>query len=212
MRKYSFDEIKGVMECKRYKFFTNGYYNLNLIGVRSSESKSDKFDDHFHLIYRDSDNRFKHHIFACTTDPGKHWLINPFVPAGTAILVPDQYRGAFKLGIHGRSWSSGGYEALEQAAPMNYVRDFNKDIKLDFSLYREPELRKIHMFRANIKSNIHRASMTTLVSNVGRYSAACQVIQSYSGFKTLIDVVKKSIKFGYGNSFSYTLLEQQDFE
>lgn len=211
MKQQTFSEITEVIEEKGYRFFTKGYYNLNLIGVRSSESKSDAFDDLYHLIFRAEDNHFKHYVFPFTSDPGKHWLLNPLNSGGTAIVVPNQYLGVYKLGIHGRTWASGGYPALEQVKEMEYVRDNNKDSILDFDLYRDPAKRKKYAFWANLKSNTHRASKWKKVLNVGKYSAACQVIQDPNHFeRTLIPILKKSIGI-WGNSFSYTLLESKDF-
>lgn len=211
MKKYSFGEIMSVVKDKGYSFFTKGQYNLNFIGIRSENSISDKFDDHYHIIYRGSDDRFKHYCLDFTSDPGKHWLLNPMNPRGTAILVPYQYRGVYSLGVHGRSWSSGGYEALEQVKPMMYVRDNSKNTKLDFDLYRDPYKRKRNVFWDNIKSNTHRASRLKKVLNVGKYSAGCQVIQDINDFeKILIPLCRKAKKI-WGGVFSYTLLEENDF-
>jgi hypothetical protein len=211
MRVHTLKEIRKVYDAKGYTFYTKGLYNLNIIGVRSSDSKSDKFDDHLHLIYRSFDNQWKHYTFNITTDPGKYWLNNPFTKKGTAILVPYQYKGVFQLGIHGRSHASGGYEALEQVKPMMYVRDNNKDDILNFDLYEGNIFKNPNVFQDNIKSNIHRASQWKTLLNVGRYSAACQVIQQPTDFDFFIKACKKS-KAVWGNSFSYTLLEEKLFD
>ena len=211
MRDFKFSEIRKVMQDKGYTFFEKGKYNLNLIGIRSSNSKSDQFDDSYNVIYKNFNNQWKHLRFPFTSDPGKHWLTNPLNNDGTAILIPNQYLGVYQVGIHGRSWASGGYQALEQIKPMEYVRDWNKDDVLDFNLYQDPKLRIQHAFKANIKSNTHRASQWKKVLNVGKYSAACQVMQDPEHFKTLMALANKSADM-YGNKLTYTLLEEQDFD
>lgn len=206
MEKAGFDQIRNVMTQKGYTFYTSGTYNLNLIGVRSSNSKSDQFDDHFHVIYRGEDNRFKHLTFDCTTDPGKNWLLNPMNIAGCAIMVPGQYRSAYTIGKH-----KGDYDALVQAKPICFVRDGNKDQNLDFSLYGTADARKKNAFMDVIGANIHRASAVKKLLNVGLYSAACQVIDDPADFKTLMDLVPLQVKNGNGKNFTYSLLEESDF-
>jgi len=205
--KYSFQQILDVLDKKRYTFYSSGIYNLNLIAVRSENSVSDSFDDNLYIIYRSEDSRFKIHEFPITTDPGKHWLLNPMNVKGCAILVPGQYKSVFQIGGRHKD-----YEALEQCAPMFYVRDNDKNNILNFDLYRNPELRKIHGFWDVIKSNIHRSSPTGLSNLVNRWSASCQVLQKRSDFDTLIALSHKNKANGHGDKLSYVLLEERDFK
>jgi hypothetical protein len=207
MKQVTSVEIRRVFEEKGYSFFSGGPYDLNIYGIRSNNSQSNKFDDIIGVIYEDSKGILRHKRYAATTDPGLHWLLNPLNVRGTAILVPGQYRGAYRVGIHGRSSSSGGYTALEQKIPMRYVRDNNLNSKLDFSLYENPS----NIFSANIKTNIHRAHLSRLQSVVEKYSAGCQVIQDSADFLELLDICKLAIAHGWNNSFTYTLLEERDF-
>ena len=100
--KYNFSEILSVMDKKNYAYYTRGLYNLNLIGVRSENSVSDKFDDLLYAFYRADDNHFKLHEFPMTSDAGRHWLLNPMNIRGCAILVPGQYRNCYQIG--GMCW------------------------------------------------------------------------------------------------------------
>jgi hypothetical protein len=211
MRTPDFAIIRSAYERKGYKFYVTGPYNLNIWGIRANDSKSNKFDDVIGVSFYEKADQQNPRILCwnATTDPGKYWLMNPMAIGGTAILVPGQYRGAYKLGIHGRS-SKSPYQALEQKDSMLYVRDNDKDTELDFSLYRDENKLKVHGFRANIKSNIHRASAWKVVQLVERYSAACQVIQDPAGFKFLISLVNKYIQHGFPNSLTYTLFEESD--
>jgi hypothetical protein len=203
----NFQEVANAYERMGYKFFKNGTYNLNIWGIRSLSSKSNKFDDIGGALCYTGINKPFLLTAPITTDPGKYWLQNPMNKNGTAILVPGQYSGSHALGYHGRNGLS-PYEALEQIGEMLYVRDNNKDEILDFDLYRNPEKLKIHGFRENIKSNIHRASINKIVQLVERYSAACQVYQDSAEFAELIALVKLSLKAGFKNSFTYTLFEE----
>lgn len=204
----SFDSIRKVFEKKRYKFFETGDYNLNIGGIRSSNSKSNSFDDLVFIAYKVHGQEILE-VFPATTDPGKHWLYNPLNAYGTAIMVPDQYTGAYAIGVHGRSGKF-PYKALEQIRPMKYVRDDNVNDILDFSLYKDTRKRHDHIFTANIKSNIHRASKWKVVRFVDRYSAGCQVIQKPKDFDEFMRICNTSTN-AYGNSFTYTLLEEEDF-
>lgn len=179
---------------------------LNLCSIRSKESQSNKFDDLTIGFYHDHQSQCHILIFDSTTDPGKYWLQNPSNREGTAILVPGQYFDVYEIGIHGRTGLN-PYEAFEQCGPMQYVRDNNKDLVLDFDLIKDRK----NIFWANIKSNIHRASKLILAQFVEKYSAACQVIQSASGFQSLLEAGKNQIKKTNKKKFDYALFTEDQF-
>lgn len=195
------EKLIEVYRKKNYEFDLRDNV-VNLFGIRAKESQSDKFDDTVGLFVSLEGKR-KLELYQATTDPGKNWLLTPMRKEGTAIMVPGQYRDLYMLGRHK------DYEALEQRANANYVRDNNKDSKLDFSLYREG---KGEIFSDNIKSNLHRASSNKIVNFVGLYSAACQVIQNPKHFESLLGYCKNQIHHGWPNRFNYTLLEITDFQ
>lgn len=199
-------ELLKAIEAKGYIIFTKGDYNLNIIGIRSKNSKSDEFDDMIYVFYK-YQNQWFIESFPCTTDPGKHWLLNPLNKNGTIIMVPGQYRGAYEIGMHGRSGKY-PYTALEQIKPIDYVRDNNKDIKLDFDLYSDSS----NIFSDIAKTNIHRASSWKLLLGIGKYSAGCQVIQDPKKFDRFMELCELQKAHGNGNSFTYTLLEERDIE
>lgn len=204
--KYSINRIKQAIQSKSYAFFENGSYNLNIIGIRSAISRSNEFDDYIYVIYKDGAGSWICHEYKATTDPGKPYLLNPLAGTkGTAILVPDQYRGTYTIGIHGRSRPSVAYKALEQVKDMRYVRDNNRDSVIDSSLYSNPS----NIFSANLKTNIHRASKNVIARFVEKHSAGCQVIQNPAEFDEFLALCEISSK-KYGNRFTYTLLEEKD--
>lgn len=211
------DKLRAVIHAKTgrdgapYRFFENGAYNLNIIGVRRETSKSNEFDDLLLVAYRDDRSAWQLKEYKITTDPGKPWLLKPMDPAGTAVMVPGQYAGAYAIGLHGRSFASGPYKALEQVAPIAYVRDGNKDEKIDVSLYRDPAKAAKAIFWGILKTNIHRASKWAPVRTVETYSAGCQVFQDPKAFEEFLALCERSRANFKKNSFTYTLLEERDF-
>ena len=202
IQRISYKRIKLRYEQKGYTFFEKPY-DLNVFGIRSLNKIAGRFDDYVGVAYKDNSNTERLFIVKATTDPGTKWLLNPLHPKGAAILLPGQYRRAYKLGVHGRTWASGGYPALEQSNLMKYVRDNNKNNILGDSV--------TVPFLDNLKTNIHRASKWKVVDLIGSYSAGCQVIQDPVDFEAFLTICKEQEAHGHGSYFTYTLMEETDF-
>jgi hypothetical protein len=188
------DKIKVAMKVKNYKFFESGDYNLNIIGIRNSDTGSkvtNVFDDLLTVSYKIGDVwHFKK--WAATTDPGTKGVKEFHNAQGVARLVPGQYRGSHAIGLH-----QGKYEALKQAKPVKVYRDANKDMTYDTKLITE----------GIYGINIHKAGAdSTYVEN---WSEGCQVFKKSADFDEFMALVKKAATL-HGNSFSYTLLESKD--
>lgn len=199
-KQYTLDQIKSTMIAKGYKWFETGDFNLNLIGVRNSDTGdtvTNKFDDTFFIAYRDA-GKWKVLNYACTTDPGAHWQQHPENPGGTASLVPDQYRSSWRIDLH-----QGLYKALKQFKPVRVYRDKDKDLSYD----RLPE----DITKGIYGINIHRANQMMVSQVVDRWSAGCQVIQDAKDFGNLMYLAHVAAA-KYGNSFTYTLLESKDIK
>jgi hypothetical protein len=197
--KFSADKIKKAVESKGYKWFEGGDYNLNIVGVRNSDTNgvvTNKFDDMITLTY-EVGGVLKYHEFDATTDPGAHWEKNLLSKDGVAILVPNQYRGSHTIGMH-----QGKYEALKQQKPVKVYRDKNMDGKYD-------------MLAENIQEgifgiNIHKAgSRIEGSTQIDKWSAGCQVLSKESDFNKLMELAHKASAL-YGKSFTYTLIESKD--
>ena len=197
--KFSADKIKKAVESKGYKWFEGGDYNLNIVGVRNSNTNgvvTNKFDDMITLTY-EVGGVLKYHEFDATTDPGAHWEKNLLSKDGVAILVPNQYRGSHTIGMH-----QGKYEALKQQKPVKVYRDKNMDGKYD-------------MLAENIQEgifgiNIHKAgSRIEGSTQIDKWSAGCQVLSKESDFNKLMELAHKAAAL-YGKSFTYTLIESKD--
>lgn len=190
-------KLHEIFARKNYSFFVNDRkdYNVNIVGVRSADMTPDVFNDYISVCWKYL-GRWYNHVYECTTDPGLYYLNNPMNCKGTAILVPAQYKGAYMIGIHKT------YEALRQKKPMKYWRDNNRDNRYDMSgkIYEEIGYTDIH--RANDKKKSYV---------VGKFSAGCQVISDSRDFSEFMSICRKSAAI-YGNSFTYTLLTEDDFK
>lgn len=181
-----------------YTVFTEGDYNLNIIGVRSSVNAPDQFNDHMYIVYKQK-GVWTQLIYPCTTEAGVYYLNNPQRVAGTAVLVHDrQFRGAYRIGLH-----RGQYKALTQSGgKVSIWRDNNKDNVAD---YGGP------IYEGYFGINIHRASIHGS-ETIGRYSAGCQVLSHPKNFDRLINLCEKQIEHGHGETFSYTLILDKTLE
>jgi len=200
MHCYTLKLIENVVIAKGYKWFTTGDHNLNIVGVRNSETASkvtNSFDDCITLSYK-LNNEWKFHCFDCTTDPGTHWVENIINKKGVAILKPGQYRGSHKIRKH--QWK---YEALCQQKELCVYRDNNRDSKYD-------------LLEKNVQCgifgiNIHRATKYAgkKSTQVDKWSAGCQVIASNDDFAVFMKICRQARDL-WGNSFTYTLIESKD--
>ncbi|MBQ3569561.1 MAG: hypothetical protein IJA20_02685 [Methanocorpusculum sp.] len=194
MFKPSFESTKWVMDEKGYAFFENGDYNVNIIGVRKNTIVTNTFDDVLLMVYK-VNGKFVVHYFPFTTDPGRGPMKAP--PAkGRAVLKPGQYRGAYKLGLH-----RGKEEALVQVKPVTVFRDRNGDMTMD---YNNPDTGLFGI-------NIHWSSKTGTSKLVDNWSEGCQVGTGVEERNAFLSILRES-KARYGNSFTYTLLEERDWE
>ena len=191
------ERYRKILENKGYKFFDNELpYNINIIGVRNMDGRVNKFDDMILVIYHDSYKRWVVDSYQATTDPGLYWLKKPMKVTGTAILVPNQYRGAYKIDKH-----AGKYEALcQRGAGVTVWRDNDRDSKHDMKGETESGWYGI---------NIHKAGKDS--SLVNKWSAGCQVFKNASDFSQFMATANESAK-RLGNSFTYTLIESTDLE
>tara|TARA_R110000772_G_scaffold4443_1_gene15812 strand:- start:998 stop:1606 length:609 start_codon:yes stop_codon:yes gene_type:complete len=200
MECFTREQVQKAVESKDYRWFEGGDYNLNIVGIRNSDTQgkvTNKFDDCVTVSYS-VNGEMMFHCFGATTDPGSHWERNLMNKDGVAILVPGQYRGSHIIGLH-----QGKYEALRQKSPLKVYRDKNKDGVYDFT---EESIKE-----GIYGINIHRATSREggKSTQIDRWSAGCQVIAANSDFKLFMELTNKSAKL-YGNSFTYTLIESKD--
>lgn len=200
MEKVTTAQLLSMFKSKKYSLEENPYYP-NLFGIRKETNVPNEFDDFVGAIWKDRIGTWYSCCYAATTDPGKYWLVNPMNVDGAAIIVPGQYKKAYKVGYHK------DYEAYKQIRPMSYVRDGNRDGLLDW-LYRTIGFKT---YKEVAATNIHRANKDTTSKIVEKWSAGCQVLANPHEFTAILELGKNYIVTGKNlNEFNYTLFEEKD--
>lgn len=192
---YTQEQIQKAVESKGYKWFNGGNYDVNIVGVRSIGNKvTNKFDDYLTISYKVDGVQY-FYCWNATTDPGAYYMQKKLLSAkGCARLKPGQYRGSHHIGLH-----QGKYEALTQIKPLVVYRDKNLD-----SIYDENSTES-----GLFGINLHKAGVDS--SEVATWSAGCQVFKRIKDFDEFMKICKKASLL-WGNSFSYTLITQDDIK
>lgn len=201
--KVNYDTIKAAVVKKGYKWDSREWA-INIVGIRNYNSfsnnripLSNKFDDIMTISWIENGVK-KAEKFACTTDPGKHWLVNEVNSAGTAILKEGQYINSHEFGTHKKS---GGYLALTQINPVTVWRDRNKDNFYDF----------VNPQTGIFGINIHKANTRESGSTqIDKWSAGCQVVSLPSSLSRILQVAKQATRKIQQNKFTYTLINSRD--
>lgn len=189
-------DFSKILVDKGYVYFTNGKYNLNIIGIRKAGTKvTNQFDDYIVVEYIDVYGIKTREIFPATTDPGLSNIKKPLSRKGCAILVPGQYRGCWTIGYH-----KGKYEALVQSKPVKVYRDGDLDNTYDFN----PKTIEEGIYGINI----HKAGNNSTIVN--GWSAGCQVLANRRDFDELMKLAHRQYSNGYGKTFTYTLINEED--
>jgi len=197
---YTREQIEKAMESLGHKYFHNGAYNVNIVGVRNAatgDEITNKFDDCMTISYKDDSGNWNFNCWKCTTDPGKYWAEHLLNKDGVAILKEGQYRGSHKIRKH-----QGKYDALCQKGPVKVYRDKNMDDEYD--------LIEENVHEGVYGINIHKAGSWKSGSvQVDKWSAGCQVFSKEDDFYDFMNVMYKA-RDRWGNSFTYTLINSND--
>jgi hypothetical protein len=201
--KYNRNQIKETVEGLGYKYFKTGVLNVNIIGIRNSDTNgkvTNKFDDTMTISYIDNDMNWQYFEYNCTTDPGDDHVDNPMMEKGTAILKPGQYPKSHKIRLH-----AGKYTALGQQNNVKVYRDANKDDVYDYNEDTVDE--------GIFGINIHRATALSGKTStyVDRWSAGCQVIASNDDWHEFLNICQEA-RSEWSNNFTYTLITSNDIE
>jgi hypothetical protein len=187
--------ILDYVESLGHAVFEKGKYNVNIIGIRTKNSDANTFNDRICAVFRDEEGWITR-TWPCTTDPGTYWRENLINVNGTAILVPGQYRGVYKIDKH-----RGQYDALcQRGGTVKCYRDKNKDDVLDM----DPDSVTEGMYGINI----HKAGSAS--TQVDKWSAGCQVFANESDFEEFMSICYAAQKI-WGKTFSYCLIDEPDF-
>ena len=195
------EQIEKAVKTKGYTWFnddSNKTYDVNIVGVRNNHpSIADKvtnlFDDWLTISFKDESGNWQFFCWNATTDPGKKGVMEFHNKKGVARLVPNQYRGVWKIDKH-----QGKYDALcQRLGNVTVWRDANKDLIF------EEKVTDTGIFGINI----HKAGQDS--QWVENWSEGCQVFKRVKDFDAFMSICKKAAKI-HGNKFSYTLLESTD--
>ena len=196
---YTKEQIEAAVKAKGYAWFENGDFDVNIVGIRNSatgKAVTNVFDDWMTISYKEN-GAWKSYVWACTTDPGTKAVKEFHNPNGVGRLVPNQYRGVWKVDLH-----QGKYEALcQRLGNVKVYRDKNKDMTFNETTIEEG------MFGINI----HRSNPTSESQYVENWSEGCQVFKRVKDFNEFMAICKKASAI-HGNKFSYTLLESADIK
>ncbi len=188
--------FKALFKHHGYAFFEEGEYNLNIFGVRYLE-KVNTFNDFIFVVYKNESKQWVIKQFECTTEAGVDYLKDPMNNKGTGIMFPNQYRGAYQIGLHK------GYPALRQIKPIKVYRDNDKDSVHDL----DPDTIQEGVFAINI----HHATFKGKSTKVGKWSAGCMVFADINEWNQFFSLVKKAAT-KWGDIFTFTLFESKNLE
>ena len=171
-------------------------YNLNIVGIRAAKPIVNKFNCLMTVFWKYEGN-WNIYKMQMTSLPGLHWLENPMNTKGCAILKEGQYKSVYKVDKHNSK-----YDALcQRLGDVTVYRDGDRD--------REYDLIKGTEMTGKFGINLHRAHPNYELETVNKYSAGCQVIQDPDEFEIHMEIAKKAAEV-WGNSFTYTLINEKD--
>lgn len=124
-----------------------------------------------------------------TTEPGKFYTDNPMNSMGAARLAFGQHKDCWEFGYHNNRKN---HPALVQTRPVKVHRDKNKDGARNND----------KTFEGNFGINIHGTLDKHSSGSVGKFSAGCQVIRSWSLHLKMLETIRKNSK----RTFTYTLI------
>ena len=202
MKQFTAQQMLETFKNKGYNF-NSSTYQMNIFGIRNSNSQANTFDDVVGLIFKDEKDIWQIKQYPATTDPGTYYREHPINANGTALIVPMQHKNCYKIGKHK------DYEAIQQIAKMRYFRDNNKNKILEFGY----KILGYKYYEEIGATNIHHSSYNGTSYSVDNWSAGCQVFQNIKQFNEFMELIKASINhYKFINVFDYTLFESEDIK
>jgi len=195
--RYDFNKIIKTLIKKNYTVFygsSSDSYDLNLVGIRSTNARVDYFDDILAVFFYNN-YYWDYREYNVTTLPGLPYLQSPMSANGCAIIKDGQYKGLWQLGMHFSQF------ALVQKNPITVIRDNDKDGHFDFDGPTETGMFGI---------NCHRKEITGISERVSIASAGCVVHADHERFDNEFMPLCKTAAGIWGNSFTFTLLNEVD--
>lgn len=204
-------KLKEVIAKKGYVWIED---KPHIIGIRTKLQVPDVFNDVIILVYKDT-------LFTTTftTEPGTTYQKKLLNPKGCWVMMPAQMIDAYSLGYHQNKTD---HLALRSVGKIFGLREDDKDgIVLN-----DKNAVASWVDGTTVGANIHGANKTGATKTIGPWSAGCQVIDHWLKKEELIKLLiefekankslwKTIIEWVFGKSgirYTYTLLEEKDFE
>ena len=168
---------------RRYNvFYVQGMFPSGI----SNDNKPNQFNDSRFLVEVNPTPRLVG-AWSASIEPGNHYTKQPMNSDGAAqIQVPGQYK-AWRIGKH-----KGREIALVQVEPVNIIRDFNRNGKVDEGDKQEYSL---------IGANQHSGSDQKFVDNA---SAGCPVGRTSVGHQEFMSYLQQDIDYQADNNFIFS--------
>jgi len=168
---------------RRYNiFYVQGMFPS---GVQN-DNKPNQFNDSRFLVEVNPTPRLVG-AWEASIEPGNHYTHQPMNALGAAqIEVPGQYR-AWRIGKH-----KGREIALVQVAPVNIIRDFNRNSKVDKGDKKEYSI---------IGANQHSGNDQKFVDNA---SAGCPVGRTSAGHQEFMSYLRQDVDYQADNNFIFS--------
>ena len=176
--------IDRIKSLKSFKEIPKGYF---IVGVRSNEDTSNRYDDKFYIF---KDESFLQ-VISGTTNPGLSVLKRGYLKynkLGAAIVKSDEwYYDVWAYGLH-----NGKMPALKQVEPMLIYRDGDDDWESEESgtVYKG-------LFGINFHTNSYDLDTKLISVSIGGWSAGCQVIDNVAEYKKVIELIKGQRRISY---------------
>ena len=187
------DKLLAAYQRKNY-VLKNGIYEANVFGIRAHPPIVNAFDDIVGILRMNHGNSWEALLCDATTDPGLYYLEHPMNVKGTAILIPGQYIGSHKVGLHK------GDKALVQCGTLRVWRDRDKDDSYDYTNPQDSNRDGMDVHHAGVASTI-----------VGFWSAGCLVVARRTEFDSFMFEIAEHLTAGWEDLFDLTLFEETDF-
>lgn len=173
------DKVKSLSS---FQFIPSNYW---ILGIRSTQDLSNKFDDKFYLFYGEKFIQ----VTTGTTNPGSTYLLRPVHTKGAAVIKANEwYYKLWKYGMHRKYMP-----ALRQQIPIIYYRDNNHNLKSEELGYE---------MKGNIGINFHtitydRQKKGYKITDINKWSAGCQVCNIVDDYYSILDKVKEQDYVSY---------------
>ena len=198
--------LKDSIAALGYKWFED---QPNIIGVRATEQKADKFNDTLFMVYKKNDVE-QLYAATITTDPGVISQTKPENVKGCWVMMPQQMPNAYQAGFHHWKPDRPPHRALRSVGKIYGFREDDRD----GILFNDNEAVAAAAWAngADIWANIHGTRKeipeAEIISN---WSAGCQVHSNWARKEEMMNILDRYKNVNEG-LFTYTLINEVDIK